>query len=335
MDLSIVTTLYRSEAYVREFCRRAHAAASALTDAYEIVFVNDGSPDNSLDLALECCREDPRVRVIDLSRNFGHHKAIMTGLQHATGALVFLIDSDLEEDPAWLLDFHQTLRSTGADVVYGVQKQRRGSVFERVTGNVAYSIYDALLDQRIPRNVATVRLMTGRYVAQLIQHRDREVCLAGLWVVTGFEQVPVPVAKANRDGRSYRTRQRVSALVTAVTSFSNRPLVYIFYVGSVLIVLSTAAALFLAQRALVHGIDVPGYTSLMVSVWFLGGVTIFCLGVIGIYLSKVFMETKDRPYTIIRAEYGSAVAGDRGPASDAALVDHPAGHSAVPRPVRP
>jgi putative glycosyltransferase len=303
MDLSIVTTLYRSESYVREFYARASAAASSLTSAYEIIFLNDGSPDGSLDRALELYQEDPHVRVVDLSRNFGHHRAIMTGLQYATGDLVFLIDSDLEEDPAWLEEFHRTLRATGADVVYGTQKRRKGNWFERLTGQVAYSIYHALLSQPIPRNVLTVRLMTSRYVAQLVRHRDREICLAGLWVLTGFEQVAMPVEKRNREGRAYRNRQRLSALVNAVTSFSNRPLVYIFYLGCVIIALSTSAAAYLVQRALYHGIDVPGYASLIVSVWFLGGVTIFCLGVIGVYLSKVFMETKDRPYSIVRAEY--------------------------------
>lgn len=303
MDLSIVATLYRSERDVAEFYARASAAAARLTSSYEIIFVNDGSPDGSLERALELYREDPRVRVIDLSRNFGHHKAILTGLQHARGDLVFSIDSDLEEDPAWLLDFHRTLVATGADVVYGVQKRRRGGFFERLTGGIAYSIYHALLNQPIPRNVLTVRLMTRRYVAQLVRHRDHEICLAGLWVLTGFEQVPLPVDKGNREGRTYRIRQRVSALVNAVTSFSNRPLVYIFYVGCALIALSTSAAAFLLFRAVFHGIGVPGYASLIVSVWFLGGVTIFCLGVIGIYLSKIFIETKDRPYTIVRAEY--------------------------------
>jgi putative glycosyltransferase len=303
MDLSIVTTLYGSELYVREFYARASAAAALVTSNYEIIFVNDGSPDESLTRALELYRDDPRVVILDLSRNFGHHRAIMTGLQRATGDLVFLIDSDLEEDPAWLLEFHRTLHATGADVVYGTQKRRKGNWFERLTGQVAYSIYRALLSESIPRNVLTVRLMTRRYVAQLVQHRDREICLAGLWVLTGFEQLAVPVDKQNRQGRAYRNRQRFEALVNAVTSFSNRPLVYIFYLGCVIIALSASATLYLVQRALIHGIEVPGYASLIVSVWFLGGVTIFCAGVIGVYLSKVFMETKDRPYSIVRAEY--------------------------------
>src|SRR5687768_16761937 len=111
--LSIVTSMYQSAASLREFCERAAAAAARLTEAYEIVLVNDGSPDDSLAIALDLRRRDPRIKVLDLSRNFGHHKALMTGLAKATGELVFLIDCDLEEDPAWLGTFHQRLRAGG------------------------------------------------------------------------------------------------------------------------------------------------------------------------------------------------------------------------------
>jgi putative glycosyltransferase len=303
MDLSIVTTLYESASFVGEFYDRMCAAAMSLTRSFEIIFVNDGSPDDSLERAIALHRRDSRVRVIDLSRNFGHHKAILTGLQYAAGELVFLIDADLEEDPRWLEEFHATLLRTGADVVYGVQKRRKGGWLERATGNLYYTVFNAFLEHPIPRNIVTVRLMTRRYVSQLVRHRDREVCLAGLWVITGFRQLPLVVAKQQRAGHAYRARQRVSVMVNALTSFSNRPLVFIFYIGSALMLVSTTAACYMVVRALRHGIGVPGWATLVVSVWFLGGMTIFCVGVIGIYLSKVFMETKDRPYTIVRAEY--------------------------------
>jgi putative glycosyltransferase len=311
MDLSIVATLYRSAPYVRDFYTRARDAAQALTASFEIIFVNDGSPDDSLERALEIQRQDPRVRVIDLSRNFGHHKAMMTGLDRATGELMFLIDSDLEEDPAWLGRFHATLVETKADVVYGVQARRKGDWFERASGYLYYATFNALLEHPLPRNVVTVRLMTRRYVDQLIRHREREIFIAGLWAITGFEQVPVTVAKGQRDSHAYRQRQRVSVLVNALTAFSNRPLIYIFYAGCALMAMSGAAGLYLIWLALRHGIGVPGYASLIVSVWFLGGLTTFCLGVIGVYLAKVFIEVKDRPYTIVRAEYGRPGEGTR------------------------
>jgi putative glycosyltransferase len=303
VGLSIVTTLYQSAPFVHEFYRRAVAAAERLASSFEIIFVNDGSPDESLALALELFSRDPRVRVVDLSRNFGHHKALLTGLERASGELVFLLDVDLEESPEWLVEFHEVMRKTAADVVYGVQRHRKGGLVERVTGDIYYTVFNAFLEHPIPRNVVTARLMTRRYVTQLVQHRDREVCLAGLWVITGFSQVPVTVDKRRREGAAYGKRERLSVMVNALTSFSNRPLVFIFWVGCLLMLLSASAALYMVVRAAQRGIGVPGWPSLIVSIWFLGGLTIFCLGVIGIYLSKVFMEVKDRPYTVVRADH--------------------------------
>ena len=302
--LSVVTTLYNSARFLPEFHRRMTAAAAALPGDYEIVMVNDGSPDESLQVALELRRQDPRVRIVDLSRNFGHHKALMTGLQHARGDLVFLLDSDLEEDPGWLETFLRRLRETGADVVYGVQESRKGGWFERVTGQLFFSLFNRLLTHPIPNNVITARLMTRRYVRALVQHRDQEVCIAGLWTITGFDQRPLAVVKATGASSSYTLRRRVSVFVNAVTSFSNRPLLLIFQLGIGVILLSMLAGAVLLYKSLTGEIGVPGWASVMVSIWFLGGVMIFCVGVLGIYLAKIFTEIKQRPYTIVRAEYG-------------------------------
>ena len=301
--LSIVTSMYRSEAYLQEFYDRVSAAARQLTDSYEIVLVNDGSPDDSLRVALQLRERDRRVRVVDLSRNFGHHKALMTGLARSRGERVFLIDCDLEEDPAWLQRFTQEMQSTDADVVYGVQTNRKGGWFERVTGDLFFRVFNQLLADPIPANVVTARLMSARYVRALVAHRDREVCLAGLWQITGFDQRSLPIEKRDRGDSSYSVRRRISVLVNAVTSFSNRPLIYIFHLGSLIMLLSLVAAAALIYATLSGRVGVPGWTSIAVSIWFLGGLTIFCVGVIGVYLAKVFTETKERPYTIVRHEY--------------------------------
>ena len=172
MKLSIVTTLYRSAPYLRDFYERSRTAAEGITDQFEIVLVNDGSPDESLDIALELHERDRRVRVIDLARNFGQHKAILTGLAHARGELVFSLDSDLEEDPNWLGPFHERMGETGADVVYGVQRKRKGRLFERISGALYYAIFRLLSSHAVPANQVSARLMTRRYVKSLIEHRD-------------------------------------------------------------------------------------------------------------------------------------------------------------------
>ena len=202
--LSIVTSMYRSAPFLTEFHSRCTAAAARLgVPSYEIVFVNDGSPDDSLRIAVELNAGDPHVRVIDLSRNFGHHKALMTGLAHARGELVFLVDCDLEEDPDWLVAFHETLKTESVDVVYGVQAERKGDWFERAAGRVFFSLFNRMLTHPIPVNVVTARLMTARYVKALVSHRERELCLAGLWVITGFEQRPFVVRKGSRSDSAY------------------------------------------------------------------------------------------------------------------------------------
>ena len=303
MRLSIVATLYHSASYLDEFYRRVRAAASALTNDYEIVLVNDGSPDASLETAVALFRQDPHVVVIDLARNFGHHKAMMTGLRAASGDLVFLIDSDLEEEPELLSTFHEAMRRTRADVVYGVQSERRGGLVERTGGWLFFKIFNALSNWPIAPNLVTVRLMTRRYVDALVEHRERETMIAGLWAITGFEQVPLPVRKHSRSASTYRFGHKIAILVNSLTSFSDRPLVLIFYLGVVIIALATLAAAYLVIRRLFFGTLLAGWPSLIVSVWLLGGLTIFCIGIIGIYLSKVFLETKQRPYTIIRQTY--------------------------------
>ncbi len=304
VDLSVVATLYRSAPYLEEFHRRVTAAAERAAPDFEVVLVNDGSPDESLEAAVALCGRDPRVRVVDLSRNFGHHKAMMTGLAHARGERVFLIDSDLEEEPELLDGFLAEMGRTGADVVYGVQERRRGGAWERFTGWLFYSLFDLLTTCPIPRNLLTVRLMTRRYVEALLQHRDREVFLAGLWAITGFLQVPLVVRKLDKGSTTYTLRRKAAILVNSVTAFSNRPLVIIFWLGIAISLTAGAAAAYMVVRRLFFGVLLAGWPSLIVSIWLLGGLTIFCVGILGIYLSRIFTEVKDRPYTVVRRVYG-------------------------------
>lgn len=303
VDLSIVATLYYSAPYLAEFHRRASAAAQQLTDHYEILLVNDGSPDDALEVARTLFEQDKRVRVIDLSRNFGHHKAMMTGLTHARGALVFLIDCDLEEEPELLGAFHQEMQATQADMVYGVQERRKGGWGERLSGELFYTVFNLFSSYPVPANVLTARLMSRRYVDSLVAHRDREIFLLGLLTITGFSQRPMVVRKHDKAASTYNLSRKVALLVNAITSFSNRPLILIFYLGCVILLLASLAALYLIVQRLFFGVLLTGWPSLIVSVWLLGGLMIFCQGIIGIYLSKIFMETKERPYTIIRQHY--------------------------------
>jgi putative glycosyltransferase len=300
VKLSIVTTLYRSAASIDEFYRRAMKAAEAITRDIELVMVNDGSPDDSLDLALALHRADSRVVVVDLARNFGHHKAIMTGLAHATGDLVFLIDSDLQEQPEDLAVFHQRLAEGDCDVVYGVLQSRRGGLFGKIPGALYFSFANALSDQPIPRNVFTARLMTRDYVRALIRHRDREFTIAHLGVITGFRQQPVTLNKLSLSPTSYTFMHRVEVAVRHITTTSTRLLYLVFYTGVLIFVLSVCTIVYYLGRYFTSGIGVDGYTSQIVSIWFLGGLITLILGILGIYIANILTETRRRPYTIVR-----------------------------------
>ena len=304
MELSIVTCLFYSAPYIEEFYTRISAAAQKITDDYEIIFVNDGSPDNSLEIAISLFEQDKKVKVIDLSKNYQHHKAVMTGLEYTSGSLVFGIDCDLEEEPELLSTFfEEKKKNPDADVIYGVQETRKGGVFERQSGSLFYSLFNMLSSDRITPNLTSASISTRRYVQSLVQHKEREVYLPGISATTGYNKVPITVKKDSRGSSSYTLRRKIALFINAITSFSNKPLIYVFYLGCIISLLSGGAGFYLILRKVFFGDVLVGWSSVMVSLWFLGGLLIFCLGVLGIYLSKIFVEVKQRPYTIIRHIY--------------------------------
>lgn len=305
MKLSIVATLYQSALHLQEFHERCSSVAQALAgDDYEIVLVNDGSPDDSLARAIRLTETDRHVVLVDLSRNFGHHKAMMTGLAHAKGDEVFLIDSDLEEPPECLLTFSEQMRGEDCDVVFGVQEQRKGSWFERLSGGLFWTLINRLSGLSLPANVVTARLMSRRYVDALLCHEEREVFMAGLFHITGFVQKAVTIQKLSSSQSTYTFRRKLSLVVNSVTSFSVLPLVAIFYIGLIIFSFACCYTVYLTINSLFFSYTMAGWTSVMVSIWLLGGLVLSCMGIIGIYLSKVFSESKRRPYTIVRSIYG-------------------------------
>lgn len=303
VELSIVTTMYRSEEFISEFYRLSTEAALKHTSSYEIVFVNDGSPDNSIHKAQALVEKDSHVRVIDLSKNFGHHRAIMVGLEYSKGQKVFLIDCDLEEDPLLLSEFFIKMTSEQADVVYGVQKIRKGGVMKSVAGGWFWSLFNLISEVKLTPNQITSRLMSKRYIDALLVFREKELFLAGIFALAGFKQTPMLVNKGVRADTSYTLRKRFALVINAITSFSSRPLHFVFNLGLTISVFAIIAALvLLVQKLFFTEFDI-GWASVIVSIWLTGGVIIFCLGIIGVYLAKIFQEVKDRPLSIIRNIY--------------------------------
>lgn len=306
-SISIVTALYRSENYLEKFVTLCEEALQEIhcTD-YEIIMVNDGSPDNSLQKALELKQKNPKIRVVELSRNFGHHYALMAGLETADKELVFTIDCDLEISPISLVDFVEKYNKTpDVDVVYGVQEERKGNFVERVGGEVFYFIFEKIGGIKIPKNILTERLMNRKYLNALIEMGDRNLFLAGMFHYVGFRQVPLTIKKGLREEKStYTLGKRISLAFVAITSFSSYPLTLLLRVGLGITFFSFAIAIgFIVYKIFNPEYVLIGFTSLIVAIFISLGIIIFSLGLLGLYIDRIFTQTKNRQRYIIRKIY--------------------------------
>lgn len=305
-ELSIVTTIFKSERYLPEFLELAKEALARLgCQSYEFVFVLDGISDDSKTLLLDRQKTTPRLKIVELSRNFGHHPAMSAGLSLATGDSVFLIDCDLEVSPLVLVEFATLLRNSGADVVYGVQEVRKGAFIERTMGGLFWKAFNYLSDTQVPLNTVTERLMTRGYVDALLTVGDRNVFLAGMMHWIGYKQIPCTVKKGQRKEKStYTFKKRFNLLVEAITSFSEKPLRLLFYLG-VLVLAGTflIASAFIIRKLLYPETVLMGFTSVIVVLLFGVGMILSALGLVGIYISKVFNQVKNRPLYVVKKIY--------------------------------
>jgi len=301
MKLSIVTTMYYSENYLKEFYQRTLSVLTELKLNYEFIFVDDGSPDHSLFKVLELQNSDPNIKVVELSRNFGHQRAIMTGLQYTTGDFVFLIDCDLEENPELLREFFKEITDQKTiDVVYGVQIKRKGRWFERVSGRMFYKLVSALSPIEYPADTLTARVMTRNYVDCVLKFKERELDLWSIFVLVGFNQKAIPVSKGHKGISTFTLRKKIKRAIEIITSFSHRPLYLTFLLGITSFIIALINVAVVVYKKIVFDVDVEGWASILASVWLVGGMILVVLGIFGVYLSKMFLEIKNRPLTIVR-----------------------------------
>lgn len=311
--LTVATCVYRSEPFLEAFTRRSQEALASIGCAeYELLYVVDGSPDASLALLLRLQQEDPHIRVVEFSRNFGHHAAAHAALAESRGDQVFLIDCDMEVDPLVLVDFWRSMQEEPCDVVYGYQETRKGGLLERSGGGMFWTLFNLLSETKVPPSVLTERLMTREYVNALLELGDRNLFLGGMFYWVGFNQRGIPVAKKQRQGAStYNLARRLNLAVDAVTSFSGRPLKLLFRLGLLVTALSLSAAAVLVAVRLSGRQFEMGWTSIITMQFLTMGVTMMSLGVVGIYLHKVFIQVQSRPLYVIRRRHGAGRPADR------------------------
>ncbi len=309
MKLSIVTSLYRSAGFLPEFYERITRAAARVTDEWELVFVDDGSPDNSSDLVRGLMARDARVVLVELSRNFGHHYASLAGVMAARGDLVFYLDVDLEDQPEWLDLFRQELERSQCDIVYAAREQRAGNRFRRWSGSLFYRLFNLFSDVKIVPNICSACLMKRVFVEAMRAMQEKNLFLVGAMAWMGFRSRVITVQRPVRATPSNYTLWRSLRLAAnAVTSFSAYPLHLIFMLGLALsVIFGGMGGYMLLKKILFPQRVFYGYASIIVSIWFLGGVMILFIGIIGIYLAKIFTEVKARPQYVIRQIYRRAL----------------------------
>ena len=299
--ISIVAAFFNEEEAIPAFFREVEAVVATLDCRVEFVCVNDGSRDATLYLLRRQMLTTPNMRIVNLARNFGKEAAISAGLAHAKGDAVVVIDADLQDPPALIGEFAAKWRE-GFDVVYGVRASRKTDSFaKRATAKMFYAIFNRMTDIQIPPGAGDFRLMDRRVVDAILALPERNRFMKGLFSWVGFRQTGVEfVREARVAGHSGWSFLRLANLaIDGLTSFSIAPLRLASLCGLVVSLLGFSYAAYLVLRTLLFGIDVPGYASVMVVMMVLGGVQLVCLGLIGEYLGRLYIEAKARPLYII------------------------------------
>jgi glycosyltransferase involved in cell wall biosynthesis len=303
--LSLVVPVYNEEQAIPKFVARALPVLKSLGVDYELLFVDDGSVDGTR-AALRALRaKNKRIRMVGLSRNFGKEAALSAGLDHARGDVIVPIDADLQDPPELIREFLARW-SEGYDVVYGVRADRSSDTpVKRTTSSLFYRAFNLLAESPIPADSGDFRLMDRRVVDVLRRLPERNRFMKGLFAWVGFRSTGVPYAReTRRAGRSKFGLLRLWRFaLDGVTGFSTLPLRMWTFIGLAIALFAFVFGANIIYRTVVYGIDVPGYASIMVVMLFLGSVQLITLGVIGEYVSRLFVEGKQRPLYVVDDQF--------------------------------
>ena len=306
---SVVAPVYNEEALVTEFCRRAIAALEPLGEPFELVLVNDGSRDSSPEIIRRLHEQDPRIKIINFSKNFGHQIAITAGMDYARGEVVVVIDSDLQDPPEVIPRMIEEWRR-GFQVVYGVRGEREGeTAFKLATASLFYRLIRKITNVDIPLDAGDFRLMDRKVVNALKSMREQKRFMRGLSVWVGFKQTGITYKRdARKAGETkYPIRKMIRFALDGITAFSYLPLQLASYMGFIIaciVGLAAIIAVILRVSNLIGPDVLKGQTTTLVAVLFLGGVQLIFLGIIGEYLGRIYDEVKRRPLYIVAEELG-------------------------------
>ncbi len=300
--ISVVISILNEEGNIGELYKRLISAfrQNFPTFDYELLFVDDGSNDDSFELLQELHSNDSKVRVIKFSRNFGHHIAITAGLDFAVGDYIVMMDGDLQDQPEEIVKLYVRLQE-GYDVVYGERINKQFPFLKRILSNLFVFIIRRFIKEKIVINSTIFRIMNRSVVEAVKKLKEHNRYIIGIIGWVGFKHASVPVIHGKRvKGKTkYNFRRQLQLAFNAIFSYSDFPLKFIIKTGFFIVLLACFSMLFLLIKKFFYGIPMVGWTSLIITIMFIGGIQISFLGILGEYIGKIFLETKDRPLYII------------------------------------
>lgn len=304
--VSFVVPCFNESDNIENFYNHLHQVCFNQDFDWEIIFVNDGSRDNTYSKMVLLNKADPRVKVINLSRNFGKEIALTAGIDACSGDCAIPMDVDMQDPPEVAIEMIAKWRE-GYDVVYGIRDGREGETFlKKLTAYVFYRVIRYISRTKIPNDTGDFRVMDRKVINALKEIREYHRFMKGIFTWVGFNQIGIKYKrKARFSGKSkYNYIKLVNFAIEGITSFTVAPLRFATIMGLFVSMLSMIYAGFIVIRTITMGVDVPGYSSIMVTLLFLGGIQLLSIGVIGEYIGRIFNETKNRPLYIVLDKIG-------------------------------
>lgn len=305
-DFSVVIPVHNEEKNLRPLYEKIAASLARAGVTYEVIFVDDGSIDASLKILREICQDDKRVKIVVLSRNFGHEIATTAGLRYSTGEAVIVMDADLQHPSEALPQLVEKYRE-GYDVVYALRKSRRAeSKYKVIMSKLFYRVINKIVEIKLPRDVTDFMLLSRRAVEAVLRFKENARFFRGMVSWIGFKSASIYYEEDQRySGRSkYGLSKLIRLAVDIITGYSIRPLTLVTYLGFTVFSISILLIVYYLAKTLIYGVSFPGYASLMLSILFMGGVQLLSIGIIGQYIGRIYMETQRRPLYLVNELIG-------------------------------
>lgn len=303
MKFSVVIPTYKCSRSITELTERLIKTLKTLSSDFEIIFVNDASPENDWEIITELSKKDNRIKGLNFSRNFGQHYAITAGLDNAKGDWIIVMDGDLQDQPEEIIKLYNKALE-GFDIVFAQRVNRKDNFLKRLSSSVFYKTFSYLTDTKQDSSVANFGIYKKNVVKAILSMKDSIKYFPTMSQWVGFNKTLLPVAHSKRnEGKSaYNFNSLLRLAFNNIIAFSNKPLKLVVKFGFVIVAFSIILALYYLIKYLLGDIIVIGYSSLIISIWFLSGINIMILGIVGLYVGKTFEKVKDRPNYIIKTK---------------------------------